>query len=187
MSIDFAELIDNWFLVIYHKSTMTTLAKSRRGAHFTPEHQRKAQACRSYESLAQAGRKGYEALVMRHGIEIVQQNAAKWRRKHPNRYERQVMEWLEDHGINYQRDVMIENVRYCDFVLTYRVCDATAEQMAEVERLSAQLAAIDHRLNELAFELADNSEPMTQTRLRELVNNESVVVSMLISKTTVLK
>lgn len=98
---------------------MTTLAKSRRGAHFTPEHQRRAQACRSYESLAQAGRKGYDALVMRHGVEYVQQNAANWRRKHPNRYERQVMEWLEGRGISYQRDVMIENVRYCDFVLTY--------------------------------------------------------------------
>jgi len=100
---------------------MTTLpTKNRRGQHFTPEHQRRAQAARSYESLAQAGRKGYEALVMRHGVEFVQQNAAKWRRKHPNRYERAVMEWLEDHGIDYQRDVMIEGVRYCDFVLTYR-------------------------------------------------------------------
>lgn len=99
---------------------MPTLAKSRRGAHFTPEHQRKAQACRSYESLAQAGRKGYEALVMRHGVEIVQQNAAKWRQAHPNRHERQVMEWLEDHGIEYRRDAMVAGVRYCDFVLSNR-------------------------------------------------------------------
>ena len=67
------------------------------------------------------------------------------------------------------------------------ICNITAEQMAEVVNLSAQLAALDHRLNELAFEIADTGENMTQARLRELVKNSNLIASMLMDGKTVFK
>lgn len=73
--------------------------------------------------------------------------------------------WVYERGLE-EAPTAITDSRYGAFDL--RICEVTADQMAEVTSLSAQRETIDRRLNEIAFDLAKTGEPMTLARLREL-------------------
>lgn len=87
-----------------------------RAKAFTPEYQRAARARQSSESLAERGRKGYNALVAKLGKAGALQIVAEYRREHPSRYETQLAAALDDAGIPYRREVVIGEA-IADFVI----------------------------------------------------------------------
>lgn len=87
-----------------------------RSAQFTPESQAAARAHVSRESLAASGRKGYAAVVRKHGQQFAADKLAEHRRKNPTSLEKIVMAWLEDMDVRYKREYAVDGC-YFDFYL----------------------------------------------------------------------
>ena len=102
--------------------------KNRRGAHFTPAHQRMAQACRTHESLSEAGRRGYRVTVERHGPDLAFEASRQYRIDHPSYPELVMMGVLKQLRVPYEREWRIDEKRLlcADFLLT------NTEQVIEV-------------------------------------------------------
>lgn len=90
---------------------------SRRGAHLTPEHQRKARANVKRESLVRAGRNGYQACVAKYGADFAAERVAAWRAANPSALEQIVAGWLDDLGQAYEREAQACPGVYPDFTL----------------------------------------------------------------------
>ena len=105
-----------------------------RGQNLTREHQQNAQAARSSQSLSEAGKAGYRALVKKGKSHIAGQKAAEWRLDHPSCLEKVVIDWLDDLGINYEREKQIGKF-YADFVIDMLAIEVNGAQWHELEQL----------------------------------------------------
>lgn len=90
---------------------------SNRGANFRdPAFQREMRSRVSSESCAANGSKGFQATVKKFGRDFGLKVLATWRRAHPTALERQVMQWLDEFQMAYEREKQIGRV-FCDFVI----------------------------------------------------------------------
>jgi very-short-patch-repair endonuclease len=87
-----------------------------RAKAFNSAYQVAARAQQSHESLAARGRKGFAALVRKHGKDKALEHLAEYRREHPTEIERRVAAWLDAHHVAYRREASVAGV-YVDFLL----------------------------------------------------------------------
>lgn len=101
---------------------------------FTSETAKLARSKVSSKSCSDNGKKGYQALVACGKEHIAAQKAAEWRLNHPTNLEQQVMSWLDELNVEYEREVSIDRY-YADFVVECLVIEVNGAQWHEKEDL----------------------------------------------------
>lgn len=88
----------------------------------------------SSEHQSIAGKAGYQALVAKGKEGLASKKAAQYRLENPTDLEKQVIKWLDEFKVNYQREVKIDKF-YADFIIGTLVIEVNGKQWHELEDL----------------------------------------------------
>lgn len=103
-----------------NRSEAARLGGLARAKQFTPESQAAAGKARASAFTAEyqssAGKISYAKLVRQFGRAGAMERLSAWRRANPSKLEKQVMAWLDEHQIAYQREANCAEI-LVDFLL----------------------------------------------------------------------